>query len=175
MTLQRMPRRDISRLLQEGKTVVQIADLMNSSACTVYRMIREYDLRVPQKLLLPEAELRQLLSQGRSVSEIAEEAGCSDNHVYKRLHALGLSNPRTRAYQHVPHGRDLMREIQKGATIAELAEKYDVVEVTVRNRIKKAGWRYDRATGWSRRDDLHFNGLARLTQSAHMPIPNEDR
>lgn len=162
--IKRPTRRDVATFILQGKTVAEIADMMNSSIWTVYRMIGDYDLRVPQELLLPEAYLRQRLAAGKTVVEIAEEVGCSDNHIYKRMKALGLQNPRTRAYQHVPHGRDLMREIQKGKTIADLAEKYGVVEVTLRNRIKKAGWRYDRGRGWIRRDDLSFNELARLTQ-----------
>ena len=125
--------------------------------------------------LNPKTAIANQIAAGKSVADMAKSMGVSTQTIYRRIDAFGLQLPRRLRYQHVPHGRDLMRELEAGATIAQLSEKYDVVEVTLRNRIKRAGYQYDRARGWIKRADLTFRERAALTTPAHLPIPKGER
>ena len=127
---------------------------------------------------MSKSNLDRMLADGRSVAECATAMGVSSQTIYRLIKSRGLQLPRKKAYQHLPHGRDLAREVKAGATIKQLAEKYDVVEVTIRNRIKRAGYAFAKSRvkpTLVRRDDLHFNELARLTVPAHVPIPKGHR
>lgn len=158
-------------MLDERRSVAQIADALNTSVRSTYRMIREHGLRAPADLLLPEAELRQALAQGRTVAEICSDfGGLSATTVYSRIKKLGIKSPRKISMQHVPDGRDLAKAVQRGQSVAELAAAYEVTEPTIRSRIKSAGWRFQR-NGLVKRDDLTFEQKAWLVRDPVVPIP----
>lgn len=125
--------------------------------------------------LNPKSAIASQIAAGRSVADMAKSMGVSTQTIYRRIEAFELQLPRRRKYQHVPNGRDLMRELEDGATIAQLSEKYDVVEVTLRNRIKKSGYQYDRARGWIRREHMTFSERSAPATPAHLPISKGDR
>ncbi|MVS98886.1 hypothetical protein GO014_07620 [Devosia sp. L53-10-65] len=112
------------------------------------------------------SNLDRMLADGKSVAKCAEATGVSAQTIYRLIKSRGLQLPRKKAYQHLPHGRDLAREVKAGATIKQLAEKYEVVELTIRNRIKRAGYAFAKSRvkpKLVRRDDLNFHDFARLS------------
>lgn len=71
--------------------------------------------------LNPKTAIASQIAAGKSVADMAKSMGVSTQTIYRRIDAFGLQLPRRLKYQHVPHGRDLMRELEAGATIAQLS------------------------------------------------------
>lgn len=137
----------ITKALQQGKTLEEIAQTLNCHPYTISRYIRKKGLKCSQKKVIKKSFLNnqkdlihRLYNQGLSYVEIGQKLNVSKASIYQFIKRFNLNRPQRWAeYRSTFKGHDikLIQMRQRGMTLKEIGKIFGVQENTVSRRLKK--------------------------------------
>ncbi len=148
---------NLQQLISEGKSTYELAEIFGVSRQCITRKLIEYGLQTQSQknnfrqadteTAIPKHELKQLIAQRKTITEIAEIFGVTRQSISRKLMEYGLQTElqaiikqRTDILSSIT-ADELQQLINKGKTLTEIAELYNVNESTINNKLKEYGLR----------------------------------
>lgn len=82
----------LERLLKEGRSAQECADMLAVSRHTVYRHMRKHDMRTVRRNFKRDVEILKSYEQGVSTKELAERYKIALSRVYQVIHEVRSSD-----------------------------------------------------------------------------------
>ena len=95
-----------------------------------------------KKIKISKTELEQVLFTTKSISEAARIIGCSDTSVHNLIKKYGINYKVKHVYINY---KKLKRDIEKGLSLPQLAQKYNCNISSIRHYVDKLGYRTKQA------------------------------
>lgn len=154
-----IPKEVLLREIQAGKSLNELAEVFNCSITCIYNRIGEYGYREQfkkmrnknLKLRIPVSRTRllQAIQEGKTLSKMAEMFNCSPETIRNRIEEYGYREQFVAASSessksnviekiNIPK-EELLREIETGKTLNELAQIFNCSDTVIIKRIKRYG------------------------------------
>lgn len=131
---------EVVELYEGGMSGLEVGDELGVTSAAVYHHLDKAGVETRQSGIDDEDLVELYVDEEMTMEEVAEELGCATSTVSYRLREAGVETRSIGARRKDLPVDEIIERWQDGASLNELAEKYDTGRNTISVRVKERGY-----------------------------------